>query len=63
MSFGKEDKLVSVRFNSFEQKELEYVVSHYGRYCRMPTGAVIKDLVHNAYLNMKAKEKENEKKK
>ena len=63
MSFGKEDKLVTVRFNSFEQEKLEYVVSHYSRYYRTPVSSVIKSLVESAYSDMKAKEQDSKKKK
>lgn len=56
MSFGGEDKIVSVRFNPFEKKELDYVVKNYGRYYQLSFGYVIKDLVHKAYIDMKAKE-------
>ena len=56
MSLGGEDKIFSVRFNPYEKKELDYVVSNYGRWYKLPVGYVIKDLVHKAYIDMKAKE-------
>ena len=56
MSFGGEDKIVSVRFNPQEKRELDYVVKNYGRNYQLPVGNVIKDLVHKAYNDMKAKD-------
>lgn len=56
MSFGKEDKIVSVRFNPFEQIKLNYVVDHSGKYYKLPTATVIKKLVLEAYDNLKSKE-------
>ena len=56
MSFGGEDKIVSVRFNPQEKRELDYVVKNYGSYYQLPVGNVIKDLVHKAYNDMKAKD-------
>ena len=56
MSFGGEDKIVSVRFNPQEKKELDYVVAHSGRYYTLPVATVIKNLVSQAYHDLKAKE-------
>ena len=56
MSFGGEDKIVSVRFNPQEKKELDYVVDHFGRYYKLPVATVIKQLVSSAYRDMTAKE-------
>ena len=56
MSFGGEDKIVSVRFNPQEKKELDYVVDHSGRYYKLPVATVIKQLVSSAYHDLKAKE-------
>lgn len=56
MSLGGEDKIVSVRFNPQEKKELDYVVSNYGRWYKLPVGNVIKDLIHKAYSDMKSKD-------
>lgn len=57
MSLGGEDKIVSVRFNPQEKKELDYVVNNYCKWYKVPVGNVIKDLVHKAYLDMQSKEK------
>lgn len=56
MSFGGEDKIVSVRFNPQEKKELDYVVANSGKWYVLPVATVIKDLVHKAYSDMKSKE-------
>ena len=56
MSLGGEDKIVSVRFNPYEKEQLDYVVAHSGRYYKLPTATVIKNLVSKAYDDMKAKE-------
>ena len=56
MSLGGEDKIVSVRFNPQEKKELDYVVNNYGKWYKLPVGNVIKNLVHKAYLDIKSKE-------
>ena len=56
MSFGGEDKIVSVRFNPMEKKELDYVVAHSSYYYRLPVATVIKNLISAAYHDMKSKE-------
>ena len=61
MSFCSNDKIVTVRFNSYEQKELDYVVSKSGRFYRLPVSTVIKNLVHNAYLDLHSKEDKKKK--
>ena len=61
MSFGSNDRMVSVRFNSFEQKELDYVVEKSGLFYRLPVSTVIKNLVHQAYLDFKTKEDKKKK--
>lgn len=58
MSLGSEDKIVSVRFNPQEKKELDYVVAHSGRYYSLPVSTVIKQLVFQAYRDLKSKEQE-----
>lgn len=55
MSLGGEDKIVSVRFNPQEKKELDYVVNNYGKWYKLPVGNVIKALIHKAYNDMKSK--------
>lgn len=57
MSFGGEDKIVSVRFNPSEKKELDYVVACSGKWYKLPVATVIKDLVHKAYIDFQSKEK------
>ena len=61
MSFGKEDKIVSIRFNCFEIKKLDYVVQNSGRFYKLPVATVIKGLVDKAYEDLKSKETDKKK--
>lgn len=57
MSFGEKDKIITIRLNPFEQKQLDYLLKHYYTFSTARVSEVIKSLIEKCYYDLKSKEK------